>query len=296
MHYITRKNNSFRHSVIEREFERERLAENTEESEVDNKQIKPLNDSDYGLDGLKSKPPLEVLREVFLMMDTIDRLRCRRICSLWEAILKSVELCQDVRVAQPSPDPSLPQTWSFDYIVYACLFKYVTPATHTICFSKPPETYSTWDMRDDYWADIPQDRVEGLLHYSGTQGVGRLILHQRSIKISPTWIGASPWNLGTLIKGIAEHLSLLLLCCDRVIWKDYVLTMLSYQGTPLIEFRIPVAVFTREQIKEEHIVELLEQHLHCEGPLLDVQRIDQYMRLVGEMADDDEMVREVTEA
>ncbi|XP_055350682.1 uncharacterized protein LOC129597205 [Paramacrobiotus metropolitanus] len=105
----------------------------------------------------------EIVAEIFESMDTMERLRCRRVCHLWNEILTLEELCKPVCISlENDAYGKLPS----DYAAYACVFKDITPATRTICIR---------DAIDDL------EREDGFEHESSTTA-GELIAHREGFK------------------------------------------------------------------------------------------------------------------
>ncbi|XP_055349063.1 uncharacterized protein LOC129595953 [Paramacrobiotus metropolitanus] len=209
---------------------------------------------------------LNVLKEVFLSLDTIDQQRCRRTCQLWETMLSSLDVRSVVRVSVQNPSESAAVMWDRNYFLYACIFKLITPATRTVSIrgAMPPSRHR-WNLR------VANESVSLIKKVLGGAGLrlDRLIMDQRSMKIAYDY----PWT--RLSFEVFAHLSKLLSCCDHVILKSYVFALSDENRAPLMEFRIPAAVFTREPIDHAQIADMLEQHLSYEGPPIDVQHIAQ---------------------
>ncbi|XP_055354680.1 uncharacterized protein LOC129600243 isoform X3 [Paramacrobiotus metropolitanus] len=78
--------------------------------------------------------PTELLLEVFQSLDSIERIRCRRVCHVWNSILTTKAYFPDVRVfgqAGYYEDFS----WDGTYWMLACLFKCLTNATKMVVIS-----------------------------------------------------------------------------------------------------------------------------------------------------------------
>ncbi|XP_055327938.1 uncharacterized protein LOC129581080 [Paramacrobiotus metropolitanus] len=212
--------------------------------------------------------PLEVLREVFHSLDTIDRQRCRRTCQLWDALLTSPELCREVHLTETLASSSLPAQWSSEFVLYACIFKLIGPVTRTMCFRGTSSQKLPWRLHGE-----ALDLISKALAAAGTR-LDRFIVFQRSIHVSSSGISSDRWNLSVFCTKIAASVSKLLPSCDRVIWKDCILT--DKEVALLMKFRIPAAVFTPGHADAAHIADLLEQHLYCEGQPLKVRHITRF--------------------
>ncbi|XP_055332953.1 uncharacterized protein LOC129584689 [Paramacrobiotus metropolitanus] len=83
------------------------------------------------------KLPLGILNEVFKCLRTIDRIRCRRVCALWNSLLTSGDNLKDVRVSweeenfSPFPD----YNWSSLYAIAGCFLKSLSKTTERIVIS-----------------------------------------------------------------------------------------------------------------------------------------------------------------
>ncbi|XP_055355574.1 uncharacterized protein LOC129600925 [Paramacrobiotus metropolitanus] len=197
--------------------------------------------------------PLEVLKEIFLSLDTVDRVRCRRTCQLWTRLLTADDVGSEVRVA-------LPEDRVRDvYALYACIAKSITPATRTISLRE------SGMYREEVF-----DVAQNLLNDAGIR-IHRFIVHRRSSSLEESAV-----TLPALSSEMTAGWTELLPYCQRLIVKDFALTVLEDELT-VMEFRLPLIVFTRGQVDEADVVDLFEKHLHHEGPPVDVQRIAQCM-------------------
>ncbi|XP_055353871.1 uncharacterized protein LOC129599614 [Paramacrobiotus metropolitanus] len=241
------------------------------ESNVDLKRKKQLTVSRHGM-----ALPFEVLKEIFLSLDTVDRLRCRRTCQLWETFLTSAEVGRDLRLARQrfhSSSACEPMLWTYNYAMYACILKHITPATRVICIrDTEPFYFRNWNRPND--ADEAVEMISKVLEDAGRR-IDCFVLDRRSINID--YSAFNQWKLGLLTAEIEGLQSRLGSCSDRLILKDYALTLLDKKGLPVMVSRIPIAVFQPGQAGAVPILDLLEKHLCCKGPPLDVQRIADYM-------------------
>ncbi|XP_055327580.1 uncharacterized protein LOC129580875 [Paramacrobiotus metropolitanus] len=260
---------------IARVFERERqnpafcgrLLEETKELESEPKRKKPSIDVEQGLN-----LPLEVLKEIFHSLDTVDRQCCRRTCPLWETILTSAELSRDLHVSRQQPSSPSQARWDCDnYAMYACIFKHITSATRTICIREIGTEYI--HHRNLHYSNEALDLIKRFFADTGLR-VDRFILYQRSIRMAQP--AFDRWKFSAFSAEIYGQMSNLVPYCDRVIWKDYALTLLDKEDNALMGFRVPIATFTRGHVDEARIVDLLEQHLRWDGSPEEVQRISQH--------------------
>ncbi|XP_055345092.1 uncharacterized protein LOC129592959 [Paramacrobiotus metropolitanus] len=215
--------------------------------------------------------PVEVLKEVFFSLDTVDRQRCRRTCQLWETLLTSAELCRDVHASciHRAFSPHLAKKWNGNYVVYNCLFKYISRDTETVCIHDT-------DVNCSNYSDLSKvdEALKLIKHAADKAGirVQRIIMHRCSLTID------YPLILKHGFSTMAALRSSLSTVCDRLIWKDQSLQQREESGaTILLEFRIPFEVFILSNADEAQIWEVAEKHLLCSGPALDMERIAQYI-------------------
>ncbi|XP_055344561.1 uncharacterized protein LOC129592528 [Paramacrobiotus metropolitanus] len=207
---------------------------------------------------------LNVLREVFHSLDTVDRQRCRRTSQLWEAILSSAEMSKDVLVSREDCGFSRVRGWDWpsecDYAVYACIFKYVTPATRTVCI-RPGEVDGWMGHEDFARAYEAVELIKQVLDTAEVR-VDRLVERQRSLTIQ-----FDQFNLQAFFAEMVAQISRLASCCDRLFWEDYTLQCEDRRSGVLMKFRIPFAVFAPANIDEAQIWDVFEKHL-CAGTCL----------------------------
>ncbi|XP_055356417.1 uncharacterized protein LOC129601573 [Paramacrobiotus metropolitanus] len=210
--------------------------------------------------------PFEVLKEIFHSLDTVDRLRCRRTCQLWETLLTSAELCQVMRVSRRGESSSLPVVWDCNYAMYGCILKHITAATRIICI-RDTQRFCAASPSD---ADEVVDLIKEVLDDAGLR-IDSVIVHQRSIRLSLSTYAR--WKMGVFSMEMAAQKARLGSCCGRLIFKNYGVTMESEYGTGCVHFRIPAAISNAGLVDEAQTVELFERHLVSEGLPLDVERI-----------------------
>ncbi|XP_055357107.1 uncharacterized protein LOC129602165 [Paramacrobiotus metropolitanus] len=276
MYYLRRRRaSSLWDGIAGREFEdryesyssyRHNLLKTPEESDTDGelKRTKPL-----GVCGSGLVVSLEVLKEIFHSLDTVDRQRCRRACSLWDALLTSAELCQDVHMQRELRSSPYKVQWTLNYAMYACIFKHITPATRTLSIRDMDEYRR--NSFDGERIEEPLTCIQKVLDAAGLR-LGRLIVAQCSLEF-PMSEPYGRWQFSALLGTTAARLSQLVSCCDRVIWTTYTLKLVDKERVPLINIHIPRTVFTAGRVSEAYVADLLEQHLRWEGPPLDVQGI-----------------------
>ncbi|XP_055351420.1 uncharacterized protein LOC129597743 [Paramacrobiotus metropolitanus] len=278
MRYVRREVGHVSDEDVAAVFERERrnlafcheVSEKTDASDGEPKRKKSSRVVESGLALL----PLEVLKEVFHSLDTVDRQRCRRTCPLWETLLTSVELCRDLRVMRQTPY-RLPHPVQLhqdcNYTMYCCLFKHITRATRTICIADTDKyILNSCTMNV---AGEAVDVIKKALNDTGIR-IHRLILHRRSMQFSSESCNKCPrWKLSRMSRDMTKNISKLASCCDRLILKDFGLTLVNKAGEAVMGFGIPAAAVVLESVNEAQIVDLLEEHLECDAQPLDMERI-----------------------
>ncbi|XP_055330743.1 uncharacterized protein LOC129583068 isoform X2 [Paramacrobiotus metropolitanus] len=227
-----------------------------EELDVERKRRMPLSQLNVG-EKDRLTLPLAVLKEIFHSLDTIDRVRFRRTCPLWADILIKPEICSEVILPRPQ--------YSFwdNYVLYTGLAKHVTPATRTICIRE-----------SGMYSNDVFDAVQRLLQDAGIR-LARCIVHRRSLAYKESTF--TRWKFALFTDKVAEPRFRLESCCDRVIFKDLAVVVQNKWEAPLLEFRVPLIVFTRGAVDEADVVDLFEKHLHYEGPPVDVQQVAHFM-------------------
>ncbi|XP_055345135.1 uncharacterized protein LOC129592984 [Paramacrobiotus metropolitanus] len=213
----------------------------------------------------------ELLTEIFQSLETVDRQRCRRTCHLWEEILTSAVLSQDLRISLQLPSffAHVPNDWSAEYVVYTCIFKHITAATRTICLRDRQTIYHAANSHVmQRWRNFPGFKntmelercmpagkimlgIQEALEDAGAR-LERLIVYQQSISVIPFDKASLAY-----FDSIAELYSSLKTCCNRVIWKDYSLRF----NSPPMEFRIPYARFGLSNVDAAQIWDLFEERL-----------------------------------
>ncbi|XP_055349934.1 uncharacterized protein LOC129596627 [Paramacrobiotus metropolitanus] len=80
-----------------------------------------------------SLPP-ELLVEIFQALDSIERVRCQRVCALWHTLLTTVSHFPGVRVSGKETDYGPALYFSHDrlYWIVACFLKCLSPATRRV--------------------------------------------------------------------------------------------------------------------------------------------------------------------
>ncbi|XP_055355593.1 uncharacterized protein LOC129600935 isoform X2 [Paramacrobiotus metropolitanus] len=178
--------------------------------------------------------PLEVLKEIFLSLDTVDRVRCRRTCHLWARLLAADDVGSEVRVALPG------HRVRDIYALYACVAKSITPATRTISLRE-----------NGRYREGVFEVAQNLLKEAGIR-LHRCIVHRRSSSLEESNVAlyALPSEMNAGRSGLLPY-------CQRVIVKDFVFTLLKDEQT-VMELRIPLVVSNGRRVDALGVVELLE--------------------------------------
>ncbi|XP_055344449.1 uncharacterized protein LOC129592435 [Paramacrobiotus metropolitanus] len=222
-------------------------------------------------DGDLAALPVELMKEVFLSLDTIDRQRCRRSCRGWERILTLTEMCRDVRVNVLRPHPAVSSRpegeWHRYLALYSCIFKYITPATQSICIGDTEVRCG--DIDTFRKSNQALTLIKGVLNEAGSR-VHRLVVQHRSLMVIPC--GYELLELPMVFAEMAAHYAGLANCCDRLIWTDYSLKY-GDVGKATAEFAIPLAVFVLVNVDETLMWNVFEEHVLGSGMPLNVERI-----------------------
>ncbi|XP_055339121.1 uncharacterized protein LOC129588775 [Paramacrobiotus metropolitanus] len=209
-------------------------------------------------DELSLNLPVELLKEVFLILDTIERQRCRRICPLWNEVITSPELCRDVHVhLYPKQTNIFPNS---HYGAFASIFKHFTSMTRTVFVrdavifgidSKGREIQSS--------AGAAITCIRHLLETTGTR-LDLVVLID-----SNTSVFGRHWNLGDYFNNLAQAYTGMAVRGARIIWRNCSLSYCEERYS--IVFRIPHAGFCLRTINATHIWNLFEEHLDYGKPL-----------------------------
>ncbi|XP_055342342.1 uncharacterized protein LOC129590921 [Paramacrobiotus metropolitanus] len=81
--------------------------------------------------------PREILTEIFQSLDTIERVRKRRVCRLWEAMLDPNAIGKHLWISCRQPLNNRHEERSERFLLAACLLKYATSATDTVILEEP---------------------------------------------------------------------------------------------------------------------------------------------------------------
>ncbi|XP_055338406.1 uncharacterized protein LOC129588231 [Paramacrobiotus metropolitanus] len=157
-----------------------------------------------------------------------------------------------------------------DYAAYACVFKYITPATRNICNRDAHD-----ECEDGFELESATVTGELILHIgkvlrASNIRIDRLIMYQRYISMPIE--DNSVWDF---FAGSYEMYAQLKSCCERLIWKDLSLTFsiaVDVNHLPHMEFHIPFAVFPLENFSAVDMYDFYETHL-CWNERLDLDRL-----------------------
>ncbi|XP_055353182.1 uncharacterized protein LOC129599070 [Paramacrobiotus metropolitanus] len=139
--------------------------------------------------------PSELLREVFQSMDSINRIRCRRVCALWNTVLTTDANLPDVRVSgrkEDSPSSRMPPLfWALN-----CLLHCVSGRAKWIVLAN-------MEMSEC-------DQADTLIRYSAGR-IQTLVFNRCS------WIG-NAWSssLGTIMECLRRVCG----TAERAVWKQ----------------------------------------------------------------------------
>ncbi|XP_055353857.1 uncharacterized protein LOC129599598 [Paramacrobiotus metropolitanus] len=165
-----------------------------------------------------------------------------------------------------------------DYASFACVFKYVTPATRTICIRDADDKCECGFEHEDTTVTGELIKYIKKVLMASNIRIDRLVMHTRSISISQH--NYSVWDY---VASNHKVYSRLMSCCDRLIWKGFSLTYItSVDDVPEMQFRIPLAVFPLERFGGVSMPDIFEKHLQWEMPA----NVDTLAQLSAELTED----------
>ncbi|XP_055344470.1 uncharacterized protein LOC129592451 [Paramacrobiotus metropolitanus] len=189
--------------------------------------------------------PVEVLAEIFRSLDSIGRVRCRRVCPLWNIILTTEAYFPDVRVSGNCADGDYPAMDFCEdgmYWVVACVLKCLSSHTKTLMLSR---------------LDLFECRqlIAPLHHVRPGRPVPTLVLF--NCHLSGPLLDRPRDVIGSTVQLAVD------LGCEQMLWKkcrfsDATLTAFI----PRYAFRVQSSAALTVQLWE-----LLESHLVLEEPL-----------------------------
>ncbi|XP_055356252.1 uncharacterized protein LOC129601462 isoform X2 [Paramacrobiotus metropolitanus] len=186
--------------------------------------------------------PVEILKEVFLALGTIDRQRCRRICPLWNEIIHQPEVCADIRVTLEAPLP-------------------IIQMPHEACWREERRNQQDYEREPTSSLDRVLNFLLKPLLDDGTVRIQRLILQRRRQIIHFHRHRLSDWFDG-MVKLYAKFRS----CCQRIIWANWSLGVtISRRGLTYTEYDMelyfPLAKFNLDSLNAAQFWELFENNL-----------------------------------
>ncbi|XP_055339182.1 uncharacterized protein LOC129588821 isoform X1 [Paramacrobiotus metropolitanus] len=194
-------------------------------------------------------------------MGTIDRLRCRRTCPLWDEIICLPELCRVVDATFHDRDGDV--ILGGNYVTYACILTQITAGTRTLCipFRDDYENYRGRSPEGQHRSEIAAalGYIQQVLRETGTC-IERLVLYYRDMhnfcliacledyfnNLAQTYSSIAPW-------------------CPRIIWINY--TWRYYVASFSFCVRIPYAVFSTHLIGTAQVRGLFERHVDSDRGL-----------------------------
>ncbi|XP_055339123.1 uncharacterized protein LOC129588776 isoform X2 [Paramacrobiotus metropolitanus] len=223
--------------------------------------------------------PPELLKGIFRSLDTINRLRCRRTCHLWNDILGSPEFCRDV-VVQIQLEQSMSDTTDncqqSIYEAYACFWKCVTSITRTVRIQgglvHPDDDGEKWGRRRI--TDAMLDCIQQVLEHTGTR-INQLAFDRRDMTIT----SAFNRRFGDYCDDLACTYFNLAPWCQRIVWTN--VSFCYIKDGHQIYIRIPRGEFDLKSVNAAQIWDLLEAHLDL-VKALDMERIAQWIISAGQ--------------
>ncbi|XP_055354701.1 uncharacterized protein LOC129600262 [Paramacrobiotus metropolitanus] len=187
--------------------------------------------------------PAELLVEIFRSLDSVQRVRCRRVCHVWNALLTNAAYFPDVRVSGGDADYG-PQMFPTDgvYWVLECLFKCLTSATRMMVITSLP-TYSLRHLA------APINRV-----FNAGRKLPLLVLFQCVLGDENEYANAVLDDVARLAGTWS---------CERVLWKKC--RILSYLQSASVAQHV-FSIRSREDVVVQ-LWDCFEEHQTVQEPL-----------------------------
>ncbi|XP_055353814.1 uncharacterized protein LOC129599553 isoform X2 [Paramacrobiotus metropolitanus] len=217
------------------------------------------------IDGYGIPLPVELLKEIFLSLDTVDQQRCCRVCVLWEEIIHTPELCAIVRArVMDTFYPQAQQVWHPDYMAYSCVFEHITTETRTICLEIPRSNYR--DRREGYEPSNAKvfalKLIQEILDDAGVR-IERLVMYRRWQDIN---LNGHPFSqrLHDVVKQYAGFAT----CCKRIVWADCYRRFVEGRNNELfMSFHFRQTAFNLSCIDVADMWDRFEENLLLKKPL-----------------------------
>ncbi|XP_055342453.1 uncharacterized protein LOC129591001 [Paramacrobiotus metropolitanus] len=170
--------------------------------------------------------PREVLAEIFQSLDSIERVRKRRVCGLWDAMLEPNAIGKHLWISCRHPFHQHRRLEAEQFVLAVCMLKCAIPATDTIILEDSKEL--AYFSRDVFGllSDLLQD-----------QRITTLVLSR--CVFSDNDFEYEDYMEKDYLDWINDRLSAMAASCSVVVWRDCPLTMLtdSVQVT-FVKFRL----------------------------------------------------------
>ncbi|XP_055357529.1 uncharacterized protein LOC129602523 [Paramacrobiotus metropolitanus] len=146
--------------------------------------------------GLPLPLPVELLVEIFQSLDSVGRVRCRRVCSLWNTLLTTEAYFPDVHVSAQCYEKHTDDI----YWLLACLLKFPGPATKMII------------LVDVGWYHLLGD-LQTLIHDAGKSScTPTLVIHQCDIAGNGDYMEKVVMRMTDMVMEFAVY--------GRIRWKE----------------------------------------------------------------------------
>ncbi|XP_055342480.1 uncharacterized protein LOC129591022 [Paramacrobiotus metropolitanus] len=157
----------------------------------------------------------EILSEVFQSLDSVERVRKRRVCRLWEAVLDAGALGNPLWISCRYPFHTVRDAETEQFILAGGLLKYATPTTDTVILEDSLElAYRSRDVYELLTTLVQSRRFTTLV-------------------LSRCDFSDQDFDFGDYLEWINERLSAVAATCSVVVWRDckMALTYTSAQVT-----------------------------------------------------------------
>ncbi|XP_055353822.1 uncharacterized protein LOC129599558 [Paramacrobiotus metropolitanus] len=235
----------------------------------DNKAAEETNDADHR--GLPL--PLELLKEIFLSLDTVYRQRCRLVCALWNDIANSPELRTDI---YPSNLPR--RRFSFVAVLdsLSWLSTHITPDTRSIFLyddtCAQDDTHQTDNNTETF------SRCDWAIHDTGAildevkVRIKRLVFYRPEMSSVLACSSLPAW-----FAHLVEVYTSMASCCERIIWTDFYMRFNDENVCGVVaEFHFPLVVFHLQTLKVAQMWNIFEEHL-LSDETVDMERLTQWI-------------------
>ncbi|XP_055353179.1 uncharacterized protein LOC129599068 [Paramacrobiotus metropolitanus] len=190
--------------------------------------------------GIHLPLPVELLVEVFQSLDSVGRVRCRRVCQLWNTVLTTDAYFPDVHVSGRYYEEHTDEM----YWLLACLLKFPNHATKIII------------LKEVGWNDILGD-LQTLINKLGkSPNVPTLVCYQCDIADDGDYMEEVVMRMTDMVMDLAVY--------QRIRWKQC--RVHGYHIQAVVTEQFLYGKLVREEL-EEKMWDLFERNLLLKKPL-----------------------------